>query len=454
MVFWRSHKPKQQQQRAALWPELATSFEGDLPEGSQRIQTVRQPGGKQLQPEGRAALTDAQWLHLPKPRQSGAAVAGRERGKSTQISLGGQASSDAEHGSDVVLAIAPMATRRIIEAVVAAAAQQPPEGSTAGSAGGSAAGDAKQSGVAARTLTTARQMQSRQALRMRQSTKAARQLPHSDSLCFDDSALQAAAAKHRNGPAVQAAGVQMTRHTLAADAQSPPTSEAASHGGGMHTDRPGVVQHASGASAADLPRTAPLLLANPPQPLHEGHLFSRRPSSASRKPHQQQQPLEPQPILPSAHVAVTAIGAPMLVSVPATPPAHQHAEQHEIAWAVPEPTSRRVTHRGASSDMLMLPVAAQSEPASTSLLPPLPAAASVGTPAAAANACQSHAGSQAIHDRRWKDDDSASIEDQNYVTRQLEEVAARLLVVAPRARAQSLLPGRQSIDASSGDGGQ
>jgi hypothetical protein len=451
MVFWRSHKTKQQQQRAASpWPELATSSDGDLPEGSRRMKTVRQAGGNQLQPEGRAAADEAQWVHLTKPRQSGAAGAGRRRGKSAETSLGGQASLGAKHGSDTVVAVAPMATRRISGSVVAAAAQQPPQSSPAGGTGGIAAGDAKQSGVAATTLTTARQMQSRQALRLRQSVKAARQLPHSDSLCFDDNALEAAAAKHRSGPAVQAAVVQIKRSTLAADATFTPTTKSASHSGGMLTGMQGTVQHASSATAADVPLTAPLLLPSPPQPQQEGHLFSRRPSSASGQPHQLQQPLKPQPILPSAEVAMPAVGTPMLASAPAPPPTHQHAEQHEIAWAVPEPTSRRATHRGASSDMLVLPMAVQSEPASSSLLPPLPVA-SIGTPAAAANACQSNPGSQAILDRPWQEDDSASIEEQNYVTRQLEEVAARLMAVAPRARAQSLLPGRQSIDASSGD---
>lgn len=244
-------------------------------------------------------------------------------------------------------------------------------------------------GGAATTLTTARQMQSRQALRLRQSAKAARQLPHSDSLCFDDSALQEAAAKHRSGLAVQAAVVQITRHTLAADATSLPTTGPASHGGSMRTGIQGAVQHAS--SAADAPLTAPVLLPNPPQPLQEEHLFSRKPSSASVKPHQQQQPLEPQPILPSADVAMPAVGAPTLASAPTPPPAHQHAERHEIAWAVPEPTSRRGTHRGASLDMLTLPVApdpgSRSKPASTPSPPPLPAE-SVGTPATAATACQ------------------------------------------------------------------
>ena len=327
MVFWRSHKTKQQQQRAtSSWPELATPSKGDLPEGSQRTKTIRVPGGKQLQSEGRAAVADAQWVHLLKPQQSGTAVAGRRRrGESTQT-LGGHAASDAKHGSDAVVAVAPMATRRISGSVVAAAAQQPPEISTVGGAGSIAAGNTKQSGEPATKLTTARQMQSRQALRMRQSAKAARQLPHSDSLCFDDSALHAAAAKHRSGPAALAAVVQVTRHTLPANAESPPTTEPASHGSGMRTCMQGGVQHASSATAADVPLTAPLLLANPPQPLQEGHLFSRRPSSASGKPHQQQQPLEPQPILPSAQVVVTAVAAPAPAPVPAPPAVQQHVE--------------------------------------------------------------------------------------------------------------------------------
>ena len=118
---------------------------------------------------------------------------------------------------------------------------------------------------------------------------------------------------------------------------------------------------------------------------------------------------------------------------------------------MPAPTSRQVTQRGASSAMLVPPAVPESKPATPPLQPPLPAP-SVGTPAAAVIACQlEDFSSQVVCESTWQEDDSASLDDQHYVTRQLEEVAARLLAVAPRARAQSLLPGRTSIDTSPGD---
>lgn len=95
------------------------------------------------------------------------------------------------------------------------------------------------------------------------------------------------------------------------------------------------------------------------------------------------------------------------------------------------------------------PVPATALPASATMAlakPPLPPQQRLLDPAAATRS--SPAAGEA---ETWQDDDSASDEDQSFVTRQLEEVAARLAAVAPRARTQSLLARRQSADASSGE---
>jgi hypothetical protein len=211
----------------------------------------------------------------------------------------------------------------------------------------------------------------------------------------------------------------------------------------------GTGRHTSSV-AGNVPLTAPPLPPNLPQPLQGGHLFSRRSSLVGTKPPQQQQAPEPQATAPPADVATAAVAAPAPAPVSAPPAAQQHAEQHEIAWAMPGPTSRRVTHRGASPDMLVLPAAPQSKPASAPSPPPLPAA-SMGASATATTACQLDLSSHAAYEKPWQEDDSISLDEQLYVRRQLEEVAARLMAVAPRARAQSLLPSRLSIDASPGD---
>jgi hypothetical protein len=217
MVFWRSHKPHQQKQSAACWPEVPTSSEADLRASSQHVQPARHTHRNSDQLEsGHTAVGRSRALEVLRSHHTGAAVAGPGSGNSIQqTASGGKALSHAEDGSGGLSAAAPVAMRCVSGSALAPAALQPPDTGDACSTGCVADGDTRQHGVASTGLTTARQVQSKQALRARQSVKAAPQLPHSDSLCFDDDALQAAAAQHKIGPAVQAAAVRQRRQPLA-----------------------------------------------------------------------------------------------------------------------------------------------------------------------------------------------------------------------------------------------